>query len=357
MADGILPRQAIEALIQKGAIRADTAFVPDQLQPASLDLRLGTKAHRIRASFLPAEGETLASKVAHVTLHTIDLTDGAVLETGCVYLVPLMESLDLPPAIAASTNPKSSTGRLDVFTRVIADGVGGFDSVPAGYRGALAVEISPRTFPILARAGSRLSQIRFREGDARLDDAALVALHRETPVAVPNARIQDGLNLTIDLQPAEGPVGYRAKRHTALIDIDKRDALKMADFWDPITSTDGRLILDPDEFYILMSREAVTIPPAYAAEMVPFDPLVGEFRVHYAGFFDPGFGHGPGAASRAVLEVRSREVPFILEHAQVVARLAYERMAELPDMLYGMDLKSNYQAQTLKLSKHFEPLS
>lgn len=350
---GILPRQAIAALVGSGAIAADGGIAADQLQPASLDLRLGPVAHRIRASFLPAAGEAMADKVARVTLHTIDLTHGAVLETGCVYLVPLMERLALPPYLSASTNPKSSTGRLDVFTRVIADGAGGFDFAPPGYRGALAVEISPRTFPVLVRAGSRLSQVRLRSGDARLGDAALAALHRESAVASPDAVIKDGLNLTIDLSPGEGPVGYRAKRHTALIDVDRRDALAMRDFWDPIDATDGYLILDPNEFYILMSREAVAIPPAYAAEMVPFDPLVGEFRVHYAGFFDPGFGHGPGLASRAVLEVRSREVPFILEHGQVVARLAYERMAEMPDRLYGDDLKSNYQAQTLKLSKHF----
>ncbi|RAI01507.1 2'-deoxycytidine 5'-triphosphate deaminase [Acuticoccus sediminis] len=353
MAEGILPRQAIAQLIDEGALAASEPIMADQLQPASLDLRLGTKAHRIRASFLPAAGEAMADKVARVVLHTIDLTQGAVLETGCVYLVPLMERLTLPPHLSASTNPKSSTGRLDVFTRVIADGAGGFDFAPAGYTGALALEISPRTFPVLVRAGSRLSQIRFREGDARLTDTELAALHRETPIAAPDAIIKDGLNVTIDLTPRDGPVGYRAKRHTSVIDVDKRDAQAMHDFWDPIEATDGRLILDPNEFYILMSREAISIPPGYAAEMVPFDPLVGEFRVHYAGFFDPGFGHGPGQAARAVLEVRSREVPFILEHGQVVARLAYERMAEMPDRLYGDDLKSNYQGQTLKLSKHF----
>ena len=353
MAEGILPRQAIARLIDEGALGATEPIAADQLQPASLDLRLGTKAHRIRASFLPAAGEAMADKVARVVLHTIDLTQGAVLETGCVYLVPLMERLDLPPHLSASTNPKSSTGRLDVFTRVIADGAGGFDFAPAGYSGALALEISPRTFPILVRAGSRLSQIRFREGDARLTDGELGALDRESPIAAPKAAIKDGLNVTIDLSARGGPVGYRAKRHTSVIDVDKRDAEALRDFWDPIEATDGRLILDPNEFYILMSREAVSIPPTYAAEMVPFDPLVGEFRVHYAGFFDPGFGHGAGHASRAVLEVRSREVPFILEHGQVVARLAYERMVELPDRLYGEDLKSNYQAQSLKLSKHF----
>lgn len=352
--DGILPRQDLRALIEAGAIRVgNDGVADDQLQPASLDLRLGPRAYRIRASFLPGPGDAIADKLAAVTLHEIDLTRGAVLETGCVYLVPLIEELALPDDVSASTNPKSSTGRLDIFTRVIADRAGGFDTVPAGYRGTLAVEISPRTFPVLARMGSRLSQIRFRRGDARLDDGALAALHAQAPIAVPEARIKDGLNVTIDLMPPEGrPAGYRAKRHTALIDVDKRDALRMSDFWDPITAEDGRLILDPDEFYILVSREAVSIPPGFAAEMVPFDPLVGEFRAHYAGFFDPGFGHG--TPSRAVLEVRSREVPFILEHGQVVARLAYERMAALPETLYGADLKSNYQAQALKLSKHFK---
>ncbi|WP_420394441.1 2'-deoxycytidine 5'-triphosphate deaminase [Acuticoccus sp.] len=352
-AHGILPRQAIARLARDGAIAADDGIADDQLQPASLDLRLGPRAHRIRASFLPAAGEAMADKVARVRLHTIDLSEGAVLETGCVYLVPLMERLALPAHLSASTNPKSSTGRLDVFTRVIADGSGGFDFAPPGYRGPLAVEISPRTFPVLVRAGSRLSQVRFRTGHAVIDDAALAELHRASPLAVPDAVIKDGMNLSIDLKPEAGPVGYRAKRHTGVIDVDRRDALATADFWDPIEASDGRLILDPDEFYILMSREAVSIPPAFAAEMVPFDPLVGEFRVHYAGFFDPGFGHGPGQAARAVLEVRSREVPFILEHGQVVARLAYERMAQVPDIVYGASLTSHYQGQALKLSKHF----
>ncbi|MEM7695312.1 MAG: 2'-deoxycytidine 5'-triphosphate deaminase [Pseudomonadota bacterium] len=352
---GILPRQAIAALVDAGAIVAGEPLASGQLQPASLDLRLGTKAHRIRASFLPAPGEPMAKKLEAVRLHTIDLREGAVLETGCVYLVPVMERLALPAGVSAAMNPKSSTGRLDVFTRVIADGVGGFDQAPPGFSGGLAVEISPRTFPVLVRAGSRLGQLRLRQGDARLSDGALEALHAREAIATPEARIADGLNVTIDLRPGAGqPAGYRAKRHTALIDVDLRDALHMADFWDPIEARDGRLILDPNEFYILMSREAVAIPPGTAAEMVPFDPLVGEFRAHYAGFFDPGFGHG--APSRAVLEVRSREVPFILEHGQVVARLSYERMAEIPDVLYGADLKSNYQAQTLKLSKHFKPI-
>ncbi|WP_306883713.1 2'-deoxycytidine 5'-triphosphate deaminase [Amorphus orientalis] len=355
---GILPRQAIDAMAQTGAIASGEAFDADQIQPASLDLRLGRVAHRIRASFLPGPDVSVADKLEDVTLHTIDLTRGAVLETGCVYVVPLMEALDLPADVAASTNPKSSTGRLDIFTRVIADRAGAFDRVPAGYRGPLYAEISPRTFPALVRTGSRLSQIRFRRGAATLSDAELTALHRAEPLVSPgNAVIDAGLHLSIDLETSDpsGVIGYRGKRHTGVIDVDRKDGYDVADFWEPVTVRPGRgLILDPNEFYILVSREAVQVPPSCAAEMVPFDPLVGEFRVHYAGFFDPGFGHGAaGAGARAVLEVRSHEVPFILDHGQVVGRLVYERMAEAPDTLYGSGLRSNYQAQRLKLSKHF----
>ncbi|MEW5424918.1 2'-deoxycytidine 5'-triphosphate deaminase [Amorphus sp. 3PC139-8] len=355
---GILPRQALAALNQQGAIAAERPFDADQIQPASLDLRLGTVAHRIRASFLPGPEVSVADKLAEVTLHTIDLSQGAVLETGCVYVVPLQERLALPSAVAASTNPKSSTGRLDVFTRVIADRAGAFDRVPAGYSGPLYAEISPRTFPVLVRTGSRLSQIRFRRGSTTLSDAELTELHRNEPLVAPgNAAIDSGLQLSIDLESEleSAIVGYRGKRHTGVIDVDRKDGYDIADFWDPVTVRPGRgLILDPNEFYILVSREAVQVPPGYAAEMVPFDPLVGEFRVHYAGFFDPGFGHGAaGSGARAVLEVRSHEVPFILDHGQVVGRLVYERMAELPDTLYGTGLGSNYQAQRLKLSKHF----
>lgn len=357
-AAGILPKQSIAALGQSGAIESALPFDPDQIQPASLDLRLGTVAHRIRASFLPGPEVSVGDKLKEVTLHTIDLTQGAVLETGCVYVVPLQEQLTLPADIAASTNPKSSTGRLDVFTRVIADRAGAFDRVPAGYSGPLYAEISPRTFPALVRTGSRLSQIRFRRGSATLSDEALSELHAREPLVTPgDAVIDGGLHLSIDLKSTEpgGIVGYRGKRHTGVIDVDRKDAYDVADFWEPVTVRPGSgLILDPNEFYILVSREAVQVPPDCAAEMVPFDPLVGEFRVHYAGFFDPGFGHGvAGAGARAVLEVRSHEVPFILDHGQVVGRLVYERMSELPEALYGSGLGSNYQAQRLKLSKHF----
>jgi dCTP deaminase len=298
-------------------------------------------------------------------MHEVDLTRGAVLETGCVYIVPLQETLALPAHIAASANPKSSTGRLDVFTRVIADGVSAFDQIPAGYNGPLFAEICPQTFPIVVRTGSTLSQIRFRCGSPAETDEGLRLLHaRETLVRGGGALdISDGgVALSVDLSVTADPsgnglVGYRAKRNTGLVDVDAPGSCRIADFWEPIwLDNDGRrMILDPDQFYILASKEAVHVPPMYAAEMVPFNPLVGEFRVHYAGFMDPGFGHAPagGSGARVVLEVRSHKVPFILEDGQIIGRLIYERLTERPEMLYGTDLGSHYQAQGLKLSKHF----
>ncbi|RUT31322.1 2'-deoxycytidine 5'-triphosphate deaminase [Arsenicitalea aurantiaca] len=360
---GVYPARLIERLHAEGHIGARRPFDADQVQPASLDLRLGDRAFRVRSSFLPGPDRTVAERIDSLKLHEIDLTAGAVLERGCVYLVPLQESLSLPPGVAAGANPKSSTGRLDVFTRVIGDRAQGFDTMPAGYQGPLYLEVSPRTFPVLVREGSRLSQMRFRMGDSRLTLAEHLALHKaETLVYDADQQVGEGVSLSIDLKGADrgGLVGFRSKRHSAVIDVDKKDALDVLDFWDPLINRGkDELILDPDEFYILVSREAVHVPPSHAAEMVPFDPLVGEFRVHYAGFFDPGFGHSAagGTGSHAVLEVRSREVPFLLGHGQIIGRLVYERLAEAPDRLYGAGLGSNYQAQTLKLSKHFRPFS
>jgi dCTP deaminase len=357
---GILPAHQIAGLVEAGHIQPASPLTNEQIQPASLDLRLGNVAYRVRASFLPGPSLTVADRLDFLKLHEFDLTDGAVLETGCVYIVPLMESLNLPEGLSAAANPKSSTGRLDIFTRVIADRAREFDSAPAGYKGPLYLEVSPRTFPIVARAGSRLSQIRFRRGNARLDDAALLALHRKVGLVDGMPNISNGISISIDLTGGTGGViGFRAKRHTGLIDVDKRAMCEVLDYWEPIPPhRRTELVLDPDQFYILVSREAVHVPPEYAAEMVPYDPLVGEFRVHYAGFFDPGFGHNEagGEGSRAVLEVRSHEIPFILEHGQIVGRLAYERMIERPKKLYGAELGSHYQAQGLKLSKHFRSL-
>jgi dCTP deaminase len=351
--------------VEAGVVGAHLPVGSDQVQPASLDLRLGARAWRVRASFLPSAKTGIAERIESLALHQIELSErGVVLETGCVYIVELEERLRLPADLAAATNPKSSTGRLDVFTRVIGDRVSTFDALPTGYEGPLYLEVSPRTFPILVRRGSRLSQIRFRRGTAKLDGAALAALHaRDRLVDSETPDLGDGaVAVSVDLsgRNAGGLAGFRAKRHTGLIDVDKRNNYDVLDFWEPLEARgqDG-LVLDPDAFYILSSKEAVHVPPDHAAEMVPFDPLVGEFRVHYAGFFDPGFGHAAagGQGARAVLEVRSREVPFILEHGQIVGRLVYERMTERPIVLYGETPGSNYQAQGLKLSKHFKPFA
>ena len=355
--EGILPAHAIAALVDRSAIVLERPLDAEQIQPASLDLRLGSVAWRVRASFLPGRAHTVAERLETLALHRFALVEGAVLETGCVYIVPLLESVALPDDIAGAANPKSSTGRLDVFTRVIADNAQEFDQVPAGYRGPLYAEISPRTFSILVRTGSRLSQIRFRHGQPRVSDDDLRTLHeRQVLVSSGEPNIDNGIALTVDLT-GSGPgglVGFRAKRHAGLVDVDRKDGLDVLDYWDPLYSR-GSLVLDPDQFYILASKEAVHVPPTHAAEMVPFNPLVGEFRVHYAGFFDPGFGHGAagGTGSRAVLEVRSHEVPFILEDGQIIGRLIYEPLTEAPEKVYGQGIGSSYQRQGLKLSKHF----
>ncbi|MBP0482970.1 2'-deoxycytidine 5'-triphosphate deaminase [Sagittula salina] len=354
---GVLASQQIEALIASGALVADMAFAEGQVQPASLDLRLGTTAYRVRASFLAGAGRTIADRLAEFEMHRVDLTPGAVLEKGCVYLVPLMERLTLPADITAIANAKSSTGRLDLLTRVITDGGTEFDRIAPGYTGPLYAEICPRSFSVLVKPGMRLNQIRFRHGQAVLSDAELRRLHDAVSLVNGGAAVIDqGLGFSVDLETgAQGIVGYRAKPHTGVIDLDRIGFYDPADYWEPLRTDKRRLILDPGAFYILVSREAVHIPPAYAAEMAPYLAMVGEFRVHYAGFFDPGFGHvaAGGAGARGVLEVRCHEAPFVLEHGQTVGRLVYERMSEVPKQLYGQGIASNYQGQGLKLSKHF----
>ncbi len=353
---GVLPSQRIRDLIDTGAIKLEHPVVAGQIQPASLDLRLGTVAYRVRASFLAGEGRSVADRLTEFEMHRVDLTKGAVLEKGCVYVVPLMESLALPQGITAVANAKSSTGRLDLLTRTITDGGVEFDRIVPGYVGPLYAEICPRSFSVLVRPGMRLNQIRFRSGHAVLSDAELHNLHAQTPLVDGTPLISDGLGFSVDLAPEAGSlVGYRAKPHTGVIDLDLLNHYDPREFWEEIHSDTRQIILDPGAFYILVSREAVTIPPMQAAEMAPYLAMVGEFRVHYAGFFDPGFGHAEagGAGSRGVLEVRCHEAPFVLEHGQVVGRLVYEQMEALPEQLYGQGIKSNYQGQGLKLSKHF----
>jgi dCTP deaminase len=359
---GILPCQGIRALIEAGEIDPGAALSRGQLQPSSLDLRLGDTAYRVRASFLPGRDFTVDEKIDRFTMHAVDLRDGAVLERGCVYIVPLQESLDLSDRISAIANPKSSTGRLDIFTRLIADYAVAFDRVDAGYSGPLFAEIAPRTFSVLVRAGARLNQLRLLRGRHIYTGNELRRIHERTPLVHTEPDLEQvgdsGVALTVDLEGIgdDGLIGYKARHHTALIDLDRVGHYDPLDFWEPIYSRHGEgLILNPDDFYILASREAVTVPPEHAAEMVAYDTLVGEFRVHYAGFFDPGFGwaEAGGEGSRAVLEVRSHDVPFLLEHGQTVGRLVYERHTDAPDFIYGSDIGSHYQRQGLALSKQF----
>jgi dCTP deaminase len=349
-AQGVLPDHAIRALIASGGIAADAPYDDDQVQPASLDLRLGHIAYRVRASFLTGKGRTLTERLPEFEMHRMALDDGAVLEKGCVYVVPLMERLDLPGDISAVANAKSSTGRVDCLTRVITDDGTEFDRIAPGYTGPLFAEICPRSFSVLVKPGLRLNQVRFRRGEAVLSDAELSALHAQSPLVAgtETALIDEGLGFSVDLTPGPGGlVGYRAKPHTGVIDLTRIGAHEVADFWEEVRAEGpegaGHVILDPGAFYILVSREAVSIPPDCAAEMAPYIAMVGEFRVHYAGFFDPGFGHGVPA--RGVLEVRCHEAPFVLEHGQVVGRLVYERMAALPEHLYGADLNPTTRAR------------
>ncbi|RKF17068.1 2'-deoxycytidine 5'-triphosphate deaminase [Roseovarius spongiae] len=353
--DGVLSDSQMRSLMADGQIMAGAPIADSQVQPASLDLRLGDIAYRVRASFLTGRSATVADRLVDFQMHEMDLTGGAVLEKGCVYVVPLMESLALAPGISGAASAKSSIGRLDLLTRVITDNGVEFDRVPEGYRGQLYVEICPRSFSVVVRAGQMLNQMIFRVGDTVISDADLRELHAATPIVSDDAVIAGGLGFSVDLKPPRGDlVGYRAKPHTGVIDLERIAHYDPADYWEELRTREGRIILDPGAFYILVSREAITIPPNCAAEMAPYLAMVGEFRVHYAGFFDPGFGHSAdGGGSRGVLEVRCHEAPFVLEHGQIVGRLVYERMSQMPQRLYGAALASNYQGQGLKLSKHF----
>ena len=373
---GVLSSQEILELIHKNVITSENGIEKDLIQPASIDLRLGIKAWRVPASFLPGKGNKVSTRLKDLAMHEFSLLDGAVLECGCVYIVKLLENVSLTDNLTGIANPKSSTGRLDVFTRLIVDGAMEFEEVPAGYQGPLYAEISPRTFSVLVRTGSRLNQLRLRRGQSFTSDKEMEILQEhvglvrnQDNINLPD-KIKNGVPLSVDLIGENGLIGYKARKHSMLIDIDKPNHYKRELFWEKITVEDllyqsgdyhdkknqGSLILSPDAFYILASKEYVSVPSKYAAEMRAYDTKVGEFRAHYAGFFDPGFGLTELGASKtkAVLEVRSHDVPFLIEQDQTVCRLVYEPMANVPSILYGESGSSNnYQAQGLKLAKHF----
>jgi len=362
---GILPAQTIRELIACGRVEAIEKISEEQIQPASIDLRLGDLAYRVRASFLPGQDCTVQDKVADLLITQVDLTEGVVFEPGCVYIAPLREELSLPKNVEARANPKSTTGRLDIFTRLITDYGTEFERVRPGYRGRLFAEIVSRTFTIKVRTGMKLNQLRFIRGSPPSHDGPLAALDEKENLVYEDAegpiraKIDKGLRISVRLS-AEGEtdlVAYRAKRHAPVIDLGERDFYDPREYWDTVYSVPRRdIILDPGDFYLLASKEKIRVPPDYAAEMVPYDPSIGEFRVHYAGFFDPGFGYGLSdvLGTLAVLEVRAHEVPILIEHGQTVGRLVYSPMVARPDKIYGVQIGSSYQMQGLALSKQFK---
>ena len=364
---GIFASQQLRHAVAQEWITSGEYRIPESsIQPASLDLRLGDHAYALRCSFLPDSKSTVLERIADLAIERIDIRDGATLERDRPYLIPLLEELRLPHEVRARTNPKSSTGRLDVFTRVITDGNNRFDEIAAGYQGQLFLEVVPRSYAVRVKQMLSLNQLRLGIGDARVGDADLPRIHAQTPLiylgeeAVPEDElaIADGLFVSLDLDgPSDRVVGFRAKRHSHRLDMTQIRHYEWRDYWEPVyPERGGRIVLDPEVFYLLLSAEGVVVPPDYAAEMMAYDPTAGELRTHYAGFFDPGFGYdreGRRFGSRAALEVRARDVPFMVEHRQPICKLAYERMLEPPDRLYGDDVGSNYQGQVTMLSKHF----
>ena len=377
---GILPDSHLKTLIREHAIDAAPAITDSQIQPASVDLRLGTKAYRLIRSFLPERSGTsehlnvLDLYQSELVMYDMDLTQGAILEKGHVYLVPLLEHVALPPDVRGRANPKSSTGRLDIFTRLITDLNAGFDEIPLGYRGPLYLEIVPRSFTIRVQTGLALNQLRLLTGRPTVSDPQLRALHRSAkllyhndedvaearPLATQDIRVDHGLFLGIDLRGSGAGreiVGYRAKKNSHVVDLSKIGHYSALDFWEPIyRQPNNTLLLEPEEFYILASHERIKVPAGYAAEMVAYEAAFGELRTHYAGFFDPGFGagDGPRKGTQVVLEVRPHDVPFLIRDGQTFFKVVYEHMLDLPDHLYGASIGSSYHQQGLTLSKHFK---
>jgi dCTP deaminase len=385
-APGILPVQRIRQFVECGIIGSDPEhpIVADQYQPNSLDLRLGTVAHRVRCSFLP-ENERVSEKLQKLTQHSFSIEQGAILEPNCTYIIPLLETIHLPSAgsepwngrsiqldvpffteqsLTARTNPKSSTGRLDIFTRVITDYSHRFEEISAGYSGPLYLEVVPKSFPVRVRTGNRLNQLRVRHGQQFITDQELLGIHRvdpilfdeKGPIASDKLKTGNGLFMSVSMAAEEGAIiGYKARKNRDIVDLDKIGHYQVADFWDTLYARkDDFMILEPEAFYIFASRERVRIPGSLAAEMVPYDTGSGELRTHYAGFFDSGFGGAiADGGAKAVLEVRIHDVPFLVEDGQTVFRMVFEPNTEIPESLYGQGIRSNYQGQELKLSKHF----
>ncbi len=366
--EGVLPNHHLLRAIDEGVIDAGRFKIPQEnVQPASLDLRLGEVAYRMRCSFLPGS-HPVEDRLRELTIDQLDLRgDGVVLETNRPYLIPLKERLRLPPGMRAKANPKSSTGRIDVFTRVITDRSYRFDEIADGYQGNLYLEVVPLSFAVRVREDLTLNQLRLSVGRSELTDAEILEFHRGQPLLYVDGRplppedvtLDNGLFLSLDLRgDTSGHVGYRARENSPLLDLTRSEPLDPEPFWEPVRREGAdRVVLTEKKFYLLMSEEAVVIPPALASEMIAYDPTSGELRTHYAGFFDPGFGYDTEDrfhGSKAALEVRAHDVPFMIEHGQRVCKLTFERMIEQPTILYGREPASNYQRQSEALGKHFQ---
>ncbi|MEE9614023.1 MAG: 2'-deoxycytidine 5'-triphosphate deaminase [Thermodesulfobacteriota bacterium] len=371
---GVFSCQELERAIARGVISSDVKIAEAQIQPASLDLRLGGKAYRLVSSFLPDKKQKVFNifTSGKMIMYEHELTDeGMVLEKNCVYLIPLMERLDLPPDVGGKANPKSTTGRLDIFTRVITDRNPRFDEIPTEYKGELFLEVMPRSFTVKVRKGQSLVQLRLRENreSCRVTGKQLKELNKKTPllydgdrpVPLSKGNLSSGmLYMSVDLKGGEdGIIGYKSKRNSQVVDLKEKNYYNMEEFWEPIkrNSKENTLILEPEEFYILGSKESISIPVGCAADMAPYEAGSGELRTHYAGFFDPGFGYGTDGelkGTKAVLEVRAHDVPFMLAHGQSFCNLYFEKMSEVPEKVYGPKIGSSYQYQGIALSKQFK---
>jgi dCTP deaminase len=361
---GVLPSQTIRRLIAAGRIGSPIEITDDQIQPASIDLRLGPVAYRVQASFLPGRYSSVAKKVRDLQIAEIDLTNPTVFEKGCVYIVPLLEELNLPSDLIVKANPKSTTGRLDVFTRLITDYGTEFEWVPKRYRGKLYAEIVSRTFTVKVVMGTRLNQLRFIRGTPPSTDRMLLELDEKENLVYEDedspgtANIDQGLRISVDLSgDNDDTVAYKARQNAPVLDLSQKNFYESSEFWETINPPKRNgLVLQPGDFYLLSSREKIRVPPHFAAELVPYDPAMGELRIHYAGFFDPGFGYGLSDifGTKAVLEVRAHEVPVLLEDRQIIGRLIYSRMTGPPERIYGSSIGSNYQQQGSMLSKQFK---
>jgi dCTP deaminase len=373
-AAGLFSYQGLRDFVESGVVSSTGEPIADgQVQPASIDLRLGATAYRLVSSFLP-ERQTIAERLGEkdnygtgLVMYEVDISEGGILEKGHVYLIPLLEELKLPQGVSGRANPKSTTGRLDIFARVLSDRNPRFDDIAPGYTGGLYLEILPRSFAISVKEGLSLVQLRLMDGDAVVDDTELRALHRDVGLLysgegdgrADEVSISRGIFMSVDLsgQHMDGVIGYKSRKNSHVVDLMKRDYYNISDFWEPVRAEgDGTLILEPEEFYILSSREKIRIPTGYAAEMAAYEAGSGELRTHYAGFFDPGFGYGADGevlGTKAVLEVRAHDVPFMISHGQTFCKLAFERLKDVPEKTYGPKIGSSYQFQGITLSKQF----